>query len=85
MVPIKNVKQRAEWNKEYETYIMTKKVNMCKSCKNKAHKSCCSEYSASNRGNDTRTRVSNPSDDYWMVKVKHIVCDSLICLLLNKY
>ena len=49
MVPIKNVKMHPEWTKEYETCITTKRVNMCKSCKNRAHKGCCSEYSSSNR------------------------------------
>ena len=49
MVPIKNLKQHAEWNNEYETHLITKKIHMCKSCKRKAHKGCCSEYSSSNR------------------------------------
>ena len=49
MVPIKNVRRNPEWNKEYETYITTKKINMCKSCKSRAHKGCCSEYSSGNR------------------------------------
>ena len=49
MVPIKNVKMHPEWTKEYETCITTKRVNMCKSCKEKAHKGCCSEYSSGNR------------------------------------
>lgn len=50
MVPIKNVKMHPEWTKEYETCITTKRVNMCKkSCKGKAHKGCCPEYSSSNR------------------------------------
>ncbi len=49
MVPIKNVKMHPEWTKEYEKYITTKRVNMCKSCKGKAHKGCCSGYSSGNR------------------------------------
>ena len=49
MVPIKNVKMHPEWTKEYEACITTKRVNMCKSCKEKAHKGCCLEYSSSNR------------------------------------
>ena len=49
MVPIKNVKMHPEWTKEYETCITTKRVNMCKSCKEKSHKGCCLEYSSSNR------------------------------------
>lgn len=49
IVPVKSVKQHAEWNKEYEKYIRTKKIHVCKSCKNRAHKGCCLEYSSSNR------------------------------------
>ena len=49
MVHIKSVKMHPEWTKEYEACITTKRVNMCKSCKGKAHKGCCSEYSSSNR------------------------------------
>ena len=49
MVPIKKVKMHPEWTKEYETCITTRRVNMCKSCKEKAYKGCCLEYSSSNR------------------------------------
>ena len=49
MVPIKNVRRNPEWNKEYETYITTKDIHVCKSCKSRAYKGCCSEYSSNNR------------------------------------
>lgn len=49
MVPLKDVKTNIEWKNVYEDDIIVKKLNICKSCRRKAHKGCCSEYSANNR------------------------------------
>ena len=49
MIPLKQVKNNPEWKKEYEVDLFTKRVHICKSCKNKAHKGCCSNYSSENR------------------------------------
>lgn len=49
MIPLKLVKNNPEWIKEYEDDIVTKRVHMCKSCKSKAQKGCCSNYSTVNR------------------------------------
>ncbi len=49
MVPFKEVKKDPKWKTEYEKYVQTKRIHMCKSCKRKAHKGCCPEYSSFNR------------------------------------
>ena len=49
MIPIKEVKRNPEWRAEYAGHLTIKRVNMCKSCNNVAHKGCCSGYSARNR------------------------------------
>ena len=41
MVPIKDLKKRAEWDNKYETYLITKKIHVCKSCKGKATRTLC--------------------------------------------
>ena len=50
MISLQKVRMHPEWIREYETHITTKFINICKSCKNKAHKNCCSEYSPINLG-----------------------------------
>lgn len=49
MVPFKQVKNSPEWKPEYEELVQVKRVHVCKSCKSKARKGCCPEYSPANR------------------------------------
>ncbi len=49
IVSIKEVRKHPEWKKEYEKLIKIKRVHQCKSCKGKARKGCCPEYSPENR------------------------------------
>ena len=49
MIPFKQVKNNPEWKKEYEANMYIKRVHICKSCKNKACKGCCPDYSSENR------------------------------------
>ena len=49
IISLQRVRSHPDWIREYETYITTKFINMCKSCKNKAHNNCCPEYSPINR------------------------------------
>ena len=53
MIPFKQVKNNPEWKKEYEVDMVIKRVHICKSCKGKAHKGCCSYYSPENRSKIT--------------------------------
>lgn len=49
MIPIKDVKRNPEWKDEYLEHITTKLVNVYKSCRKRAYKGCCFDYSANNR------------------------------------
>ena len=49
MMPIKEMKRHPEWQTKYVGQVDLKDVNMCRSCKRRAHSGCCPEYSASNR------------------------------------
>ena len=49
MIPFKQVKNNPEWKKEYEVDVVIKRVHICKSCRNKARKGCCPNYSSENR------------------------------------
>ena len=49
IVSIKEVKRHPEWKSEYAENIMTKLINVCKSCKKRAYKGCCPSYSSQNR------------------------------------
>lgn len=49
MLSLKDLKNNPEWKKEYELQLTIKRVHICKSCKNKARKGCCFEYSSQNR------------------------------------
>ena len=53
MIPLKDIKNNPEWKKEYEADMVIKRVHICKSCKGKAHKGCCSCYSPENRSKIT--------------------------------
>lgn len=53
MIPLKDVKNNPEWKKEYEADMVIKRVHICKSCKGKAYKGCCSCYSPENRSKIT--------------------------------
>ena len=53
MIPLKQVKNNPEWKKEYEANMVIKRVHICKSCKGKAYKGCCSWYSPENRSKVT--------------------------------
>ena len=49
IVSIKEIKRHPEWKNEYAKNIITKLINVCKSCNKKAYKGCCSNYSSQNR------------------------------------
>jgi hypothetical protein len=49
MCPFGEMKAHPEWKNEYADRIETKKVHMCKSCKQKWAKDCCKDYSRENR------------------------------------
>lgn len=49
MVSLKSVKRHPDWREEYRHEVNIKRINMCKSCKSRAYKGCCSEYSPTNR------------------------------------
>ena len=49
MHPLKDMKRHHEWIPEYRTHIKVERINMCKSCGNKAHKNCCASYDPKNR------------------------------------
>lgn len=49
MCSIKQLSRYPEWKKEYRHMLETRKMNICKSCKEKWIKGCCSDYSRYNR------------------------------------
>lgn len=49
MVPFKEAKSRPGWKHEYKNVVQVKRLHMCKSCRGKARKGCCPEYSPKNR------------------------------------
>jgi hypothetical protein len=53
MYPLVEMKRHPEWRPRYRYVIITERVNICKSCKQKSAKNCCSEYSQKNRSKVT--------------------------------
>ncbi len=49
MMDWKIASSNSEWMKEYESQLIIKKVNKCKTCGNKAIRGCCGDYSAKHR------------------------------------
>ncbi len=49
MVPIKEAKRKQGWRSEYADLAQVKRMHICKSCRTKARKGCCPEYSPANR------------------------------------
>ncbi len=49
MTPLKEAKSKPEWKPEYRDLAQVKRMHICKSCKCKARKGCCPEYSPRNR------------------------------------
>jgi hypothetical protein len=49
MCPFREMKAHPEWKDEYANRIETKKIHICKSCKQKWMKGCCKDYSRENR------------------------------------
>lgn len=49
MVSFKEAKNKPDWKPEYKDMAQVKRLHMCKSCKGKAMKGCCPEYSPKNR------------------------------------
>ena len=49
MVPLKFAKNKPGWKPEYRDLAQVKRMHICKSCKCKARKGCCPEYSSGNR------------------------------------
>jgi hypothetical protein len=49
MVSLKNAKNKPGWKPEYRELAQVKRMHICKSCKCKARKGCCPEYSPGNR------------------------------------
>jgi hypothetical protein len=49
MVPLKDAKNKPGWKPEYRDLAQVKRMHICKSCKCKARKGCCPEYSSGNR------------------------------------
>jgi hypothetical protein len=49
MYVYKEIKRRPNWRKQYERFITTKLVNICKSCGKHSVKGCCDKYSGRNR------------------------------------
>jgi hypothetical protein len=49
MVSYKDAKKKPGWRSEYRDLAQVKRMHMCKSCKSKARKGCCPEYSSGNR------------------------------------
>jgi hypothetical protein len=49
MIRLKSMIVNPLWRNEYKSELHIKKMQICKSCGNKALKGCCGEYSARNR------------------------------------
>ena len=49
MYALEDMKRHPEWIPEYRKCIEVKRMNMCKSCNNSAHKGCCANYDYNNR------------------------------------
>jgi len=49
MCPLANMRQHPEWVPEYRKNVEVKRINICKSCRNRFIKGCCPEYSSKNK------------------------------------
>ena len=48
-----DMKRHPDWISEYKNQVKTKKINICKSCRKRFLKGCCSEYDKKNRSTVT--------------------------------